>query len=421
MPRTLPWLAGKTKREVDSPGPTTKTTSTPRVKDESGTGTPKGKEIKKEKDTPVSKRDILRSSPSPPSSPIHRCPSEEFLHEGLENDDIYMMVEDEFYSIAQTFTRHLHYAEYVRRKREAKDRNADAIRDIARPTDGWTPVSAEMKKREKARELERVQEGGLDSVLGKSERRDDGDGGEEEEELEESSWAGTHLQELILSPRRARSLVGLKEMRSSTRAAAGFAQAETSRSGGGSGSGRRFDDDDAGCVNEGKTDPAILDETTDDDGDLDAGVRSSSPTTPRASNVPSRSALRHSESVRPAQEEFLDTMVRQGTTTKGNSASSRSRPLHDLSSLKRPAAETRRPRDLKKGLSTESRSASSDTMQAKRKLVFDDFDELPELPKPNIQSEKLRSLYTHNKQKKIQGKEMGSKKTRLNDVPMFLI
>ncbi|KAL4801119.1 hypothetical protein BDV19DRAFT_384132 [Aspergillus venezuelensis] len=417
MPRTLPWLAGKTKRDAASPSPasgaTIKRTASPRVKDESGLETPKGKgkkrEIKREEGTPSStlRRDFMRSSPSPPSSPIHRCPSEEFLIEGLNADDIYIMVEDEFYAVAQTFTRHLHYAEYIRRKREAKDRNAEAIRDIARPTDGRTVVSEEMRRRMKGEELDRAQEERLDGVLGP--RKDNG-GGDEEGEVEaeeESSWAGTHLQELILSPRRARSLVGLRGMRSSTRAAVGFAP-ETARSGTSAGLGRnggrvRFDDDKntSNRVNESKTDPAILDETTDDDGDLDAGVYRSSPTTPRANNVPSRST--------------------PSTTTQRDHASSSSEATRHSSS-KRPPAETRVARDIKREQST-SRDTSTDTPQAKRKLIFDDFDELPELPKPTIQSKKRRSLYTHTKQQKLQDKtkEIATKKSQLNDVPTFLI
>ncbi|KAL4951841.1 hypothetical protein BDW69DRAFT_201187 [Aspergillus filifer] len=443
MPRTLPWLAGKTKRDADSSSPaasaTIKRTASPRVKDESGTGieTPKGKgkakEMKREEGTPTSslRGDFMRSSPSPPSSPIHRCPSEEFLIEGLNADDIYIMVEDEFYAVAQTFTRHLHYAEYVRRKREAKDRNADAIRDIARPTDGRTAVSAEMRRRMKGEELDRVQEEGLDGVLGKREGKDgardlEGEEGDEEAE-EESSWVGTHLQELILSPRRARSLVGLKGMRSSTRAAAGFAP-EAARSGFGAELGRnggrvRFGDDEniSNRVNESKTDHVILDETTDDDGDLDAGVYRSSPTIPRANNVPSRSTVRHSNSIRPTKEKerSLDPVVRQPPTTRQRDYALSSSEATHHSSLQRPPAESRVARDIKREQST-SRSAPSDTPQAKRKLVFDDFDELPELPKPTIQSER-RPLYTQAKQKKIQDKEMASKKSRLNDVPTFLI
>ncbi|KAL4968432.1 uncharacterized protein BDV14DRAFT_197211 [Aspergillus stella-maris] len=436
MPRTLPWLSGKTKRDADSPSPapgaTIKRTASPRIKDESGAGieTPKGKgkakEIKREEGTPSStlRRDFMRSSPSPPSSPIHRCPSEEFLIEGLNADDIHIMVEDEFYAVAQTFTRHLHYAEYVRRKREAKDRNADAIRDIARPTDGRTVVSEEMRSRMKAEKLDQRQEEWLDGVLGK--RGEDSAGDEEVEE--ESSWAGTHLQELILSPRRARSLVGLKGMRSSTRAAAGFAP-ETARPGTGVGLGRnggrvRFDDDDnlGNRVNESKTEPAILDETTDDDGDLDAGVRRSSPTAPRANNVPSRSTVRHSNSIRPIKQRGPDPTARRPPTTTQRDYASSSSEATRHSSSKRPPAETRVARDIKREQST-SRDTSSDTAQAKRKLIFDDFDELPELPKPTIQSEKRRSLYTHTKQQKLQdkNKEMASKKSRLNDVPTFLI
>ncbi|KAL4923990.1 uncharacterized protein BDV17DRAFT_301379 [Aspergillus undulatus] len=415
MPRTLPWLAagpGKTKRESNPPATEIKCTSSPRprVKHEVETLT------KRE-----SKRDFLKSSPSPPSSPIHRCPSEEFLIEGLDHDDIYMMVEDEFYAVAQTFTRHLHYAEFVRRKREAKDKNAAAIAGIARPTDGITPVSEVTKKRYKAEELDKRQEDGLVSVLGEREKVRGEDGGDEEEE---SSWAGTHLQNLILSPRRARSLFGLKGMRSSTRAAAGLAQG----SGTGLGAQERdggFDDgdDDRVRVKKGRTEPApaLLDETTDDDDDLDAGVNRSSPTIARRS-VPSSSTAQRPHSMHRVSENGLDSTVRQPTTaTKRGSTSSSSQLLRSSATSTRPTAETRLPRDVKKEPTTGAKVTPSNTVQAKRRLVFDDFDELPELPKPTVQSERRRSLYTNNKQKRLQDKDTGSKKSRLNEVPTFLI
>ncbi len=53
--------------------------------------------------------------------------------DGIENDDGYRMVEDEFLSVAGEFTRHLHAAEYQRLKQLAKAQNAETIRNISRP------------------------------------------------------------------------------------------------------------------------------------------------------------------------------------------------------------------------------------------------------------------------------------------------
>lgn len=264
------------------------------------------------------------------------------------------MVEDEFCSVAQSFTQHLHYAEYIRRKKEAKAQNTDTIADIARPTDGATPMSDEIKKKYAAEELKTKQKEGIDGVLGKQA----GDGRDEDagDDFEaENSWAGTHLQDLMLSPRGVRSLVGLQKVKSSTRAAAGFSQSsglggDDGLTGGGPG---KVDNKD----------PVALEETTDDD-DLDVGMGQSTPTVVRDHEA-SNSGL-----------------------------------LRNTSSTMRPV---------------------SNTTQAKRRLIFDDFDELPELRKPSIQTEERQPSSTNFKQKKLDDKDTRSKKPRLNEVPTFLI
>jgi hypothetical protein len=42
------------------------------------------------------------------------------MQEGYDADDIFMIVEDEFQTVAQSFTHHLHHAEYVRMKKKAR-------------------------------------------------------------------------------------------------------------------------------------------------------------------------------------------------------------------------------------------------------------------------------------------------------------
>ncbi|RDW78660.1 uncharacterized protein DSM5745_05512 [Aspergillus mulundensis] len=470
MPRTLPWLTcgGKVKREPDLPAPAIKRTSTPRVKDETPT--------KKVLLTP--KKNFLRSSPSPPSSPIHRCPSEEFLREGLDEDDLYIMVEDEFYTVAQTFTQHLHYAEYVRRKKEAKLQNADTIADIARPTDGVTRMSAELTKKIAAEELKAQQDNALDAALGNQPARDQ-DAGDDPET--EASWAGTHLQNLLLSPRRVRSLAALRKVRSSTRAAAGFSQ--SSGLGTDSGLGNSIGDEVPVENRQGKKVPDPADKNTDDDDDddLDAGMDQGSPTVARKSNIstgsePIRhtpSAMQHSKPIGHSSKRSLDFSERQSLpTTKTSkppgpeplrrSASShasenqasevkeqikreknipsgtmqaRKRFVFDDSdehfssnsgSLRRsssllPTSESRLVGMKKELQPTKSKGALSNTAQGKRRLVFDDFDDFPEPRKPSIQTERQRPLYSNTKQEKLKETETASKKSRLNEVPTFLL
>jgi hypothetical protein len=127
------------------------------------------------------------------------------------------MVEDEFYTIAQSFTQHLHYAEYIRRKKEAKAQSTEALNDIQRPTDGRTQLPKEAVRRKEAEALAARQKAGLAHLEEPEAEKNDSD--------DDDTWAGTHLHGLLTSPRKSRSLVGAHAMKSSTRAAAGFRQA----------------------------------------------------------------------------------------------------------------------------------------------------------------------------------------------------
>ncbi|KAL4817387.1 hypothetical protein BDW67DRAFT_184051 [Aspergillus spinulosporus] len=466
MPRTLPWLSGgeKVKREPDLAVQAKKRTSSLCVRDE----TPTKKDC-------TSRKDFFRSSPSPPSSPIHRCPSEEFIREGLDRDDIYIMVEDEFYTVAQTFTRHLHYAEYVRRKKEAQVRNADTIADIARPTNGITPMSVELKKRYAADKLEARQRGGLDTALGKQLAREEDADDDPEVDV---SWTGTRLEDFMLRPRKVRSLAGLQKSRPSTRAAAGLPQ--SSRLGSDSGVGDGSDNNI--LVGKGQKESVIADETTDDDDDLDAGMSQVSLAVARSSNTPSISGSRRmsaavqlSKPTDPPSESCLGDVGERRPPVSKQKKNTSSSELPRLSSSVRSPSEhrpaevneeqTTRPKDIlnttqaRRGFvfddsdehfiarsdslhclsssvlpsgqnctggikakleATNRESIRPNTTQDKRSLVSD-FDELPEPRKPRIHSESQRPLYTNTKQKKFRGKDTTSKKSRLNEVPTFLI
>ena len=125
------------------------------------------------------------------------------------------MVEDEFYAVAQTFTQHLHHAEYLRRRKQVKAENAAGIVEIERPTDGRTPLPNEVERKREAEALRERQKAGLAQI---------GDGGVDgrDEDEDDERWAGTHLHGLMTSPRKVRSLVGAHAPKSCTRAAAGF-------------------------------------------------------------------------------------------------------------------------------------------------------------------------------------------------------
>ncbi|GES60209.1 hypothetical protein ATEIFO6365_0002054100 [Aspergillus terreus] len=366
MPRTLPWLTNSASNSSPK--------STPRnTKRDKPDATPRPR-----------KRDFFRSSPTPPSSPIQRCPSEEFvllpplslthklnpcrsLIEGLDHDDIYMMVEDEFYAVAQSFTQHLHYAEYVRRKKEAKRQNADAIRQLARPTDGVTPVSAEMKRRDTAEALAERQNRGLEEMRPNRPRVDSEEEAgvdEDDEDEDDDAFAGTSLHGLMTSPRKARSLVGMQGVKSTTRAAAGFLRAP--------GTTRAVEGHET--VSEGE----------DEDDDLDGAVE-----TP---------------------------IVARG----------------DARPKTKPRSPPRRmstPTPNPKIQSTEKRTEPTEVK--KRRLLFDDeFDQLPELGQPDhaarhparspSRSGSASATSIERTQRDARNND-GSNKSRLNEVPTFLL
>ena len=63
--------------------------------------------------------------------------------DGMENDDGWMMVEDELLTTARLFTAHLHHAEYQRLKELARSRPADRL---ARPAGGASDASTVLKR-----------------------------------------------------------------------------------------------------------------------------------------------------------------------------------------------------------------------------------------------------------------------------------
>ena len=154
----------------------------------------------------------------------HQLNDLRLMRDGLDKDDIYVMVEDEFLSTAKTFTRHLHHAEYRRLKAVARLRNASVSNGLSRPVDGTTMMSLELRKR-KERE----------TILGKQRAilksgNNAGSDREMEDSRDEDLWKGTNLSSLM-SPSKwqNKALLGLDGLSSSTRAAAGYSPPRTKR------------------------------------------------------------------------------------------------------------------------------------------------------------------------------------------------
>ncbi|KAJ5121668.1 uncharacterized protein N7515_009629 [Penicillium bovifimosum] len=378
MPRTLPWLR-------NGNGDPVKKESTPRkrVKPE-----PSPDRDITPKNPPLSpnKRDFFRSSQSPPTSPLRHCPPEEFLIEGIEHDDGWVMVEDEFYAVAQTFTQHLHHAEYLRRRKEVKAANAAGIKDIERHTDGRTPLPKGVEWRREAETLRERQKAGLAKM---------GDPGadQNDEDDDDERWAGTHLHDLMTSPRKSRALAGVSAPKSSTRAAAGFGQAPLSSTG-------RARVNSIGSVTAGSMEPSvenidISEETasgSDDDLDLD--------TLPVVLPPPKRTKV-------VPQQDRADVQTTPRADQKSKPQNSK---LQSTSTVKRAAAPVR------------GRPGPVNRFKSRVQSLFDELDELPESSRLDA-SVSIGNKEPSEKQSSVTGEGNNStpKNPRHNEVPTFLV
>jgi hypothetical protein len=143
------------------------------------------------------------------------------MHEGIENDDKYRMVEDEFLTVAKTFTVHLHAAEYKRQQKIVKSRNAETINSISRPVTGKMPDHTKRKAEAAARA--KAQKAALEGVLARGKKAEDSS--DDSDDGDGLPYFGTTLHGLMDSPRKkAASLARLVTIAATTRAAAGFKQ-----------------------------------------------------------------------------------------------------------------------------------------------------------------------------------------------------
>ncbi|KAI1765378.1 hypothetical protein GGR53DRAFT_263862 [Hypoxylon sp. FL1150] len=151
------------------------------------------------------------------TSPLPEPLPESYMIEGLEHDDRFRMVEDEFLSTAQQYTAHLHAAEYHRLKAASKLQNADTIRDISRPVVGRATDLVKIKQERKARQ-QKQKMAARKAAASKSHSHDDTDTESDDDQH------STTLHGLMESPRKraARLDTLTKVVISTTRAAAGF-------------------------------------------------------------------------------------------------------------------------------------------------------------------------------------------------------
>lgn len=308
-----------------------------------------------------------------------------------------MMVEDEFYAVAQSFTKHLHFAEYVRQAKEAKSQNGSRIQDLARPTDGVTPISEETKKKKEAENLAERQEKGLgvlDNNEGSREGKEDDD-----DVFQDDSWAGTSLYDLMMSPRKSRALVGAQRIKSTTRAAAGFVQSSQNSS-----AGNRMAAPGSAPTSLGREQErqGSIEETASEDDDLDV-----QPTTTfkrRIEDIETPKTEKSDESITPTP--------RRSMSHAPNNPIKKPKPEPETKPTPTPSINTagnkKRP------------SPSPSVPKPRRRMLFDDFDRLPE-PTFNISMQEQKRKSSSSIEKSANGRDESKKKSRLNEVPMFVL
>ncbi|KAF3066505.1 hypothetical protein GL218_08984 [Daldinia childiae] len=165
--------------------------------------------------TPIRQQKVKRENIEDDDKQATASPTaaKSYMIEGLDNDDLYRMVEDEFLSTAQQFTAHLHAAEYHRLKAASKSQNADTIRDISRPVVGRMTDLVKQKQERKAR-LEK-QKAATRKARADRNRNDDSTASESD------LWRSASLHGLMESPRKkAARLDKLTKVATTTRAAA---------------------------------------------------------------------------------------------------------------------------------------------------------------------------------------------------------
>ncbi|KAK6600547.1 hypothetical protein H4I96_07873 [Botrytis cinerea] len=121
----------------------------------------------------------ISHSREPSTSPPPEPPTESFMEEGREHDDKYRIVEDEFLTVAKSFTVHLHTAEYKRL--------------------GLWSAECRMQQGVKQKRLQgrKNQRNVLEKLIGKKE-----DGLSDDSDEETLPFVGTSLYGLMTSPKK---------------------------------------------------------------------------------------------------------------------------------------------------------------------------------------------------------------------------
>ncbi|TVY48842.1 hypothetical protein LOCC1_G000985 [Lachnellula occidentalis] len=225
MPRKLPWATSSSTTPVTK-RPATAARSTPkRQKVEASTPQSDLDDAPPSSRKGKSSVDVITSSHveahAPSSSPPPEPPTERYMDEGIEKDDKFRMVEDEFLTAAQQFTVHLHTAEYKRQQKSVKAQKADEIKSISRPVTGKMPDQT--KRKVESVNRSKTQRNAIENIL--NQKPGDPKDSDDSDDAIDLPYIGTTLHGLMDSPRKkAASLrnIGSIKTNTTTRAAAGF-------------------------------------------------------------------------------------------------------------------------------------------------------------------------------------------------------
>lgn len=223
MPRALPWNTnGSTKTEkpaVKRPKPAARHENEAEEDLVNSDLEPISKKATERKRKPESKRTRASSSSPPPPGP----PPVETMRPGFAADDIFMMVEDEFYSTAQLYTGHIHHAEYTRLKKLHRSRGQETLAGLGRGTDGKTEQSKALRMKMESLELAKKQKQTLRKLRAdEASGSDEADGSEAEDEYMQDPTLSGLMKASQMAP--SQDLSGLVNPKANTRAAASYSQ-----------------------------------------------------------------------------------------------------------------------------------------------------------------------------------------------------
>lgn len=210
MPRTLPWLSKSVapKADVKSSSPAPK-----RRKRESSPENLVDTHLNDIATPPPRPKQKKRADRTPSTSPVRASSDVEvdYMRDGYNADDLYLMVEDEFQAVAKEYSKHLHTGEWLRLKKLAKSRGEKTLSAVDHGTDGRTDKSTRVQMEEERRARERKRKDAL------------GEGSDSEEELpfmQDPQLAGLMGRDGRVGV--GRELAGVVKAKSKTRAAMGF-------------------------------------------------------------------------------------------------------------------------------------------------------------------------------------------------------